>query len=144
MDRRSFLAISSTVLVATPSFGQDQSTNRHDGNWWKDLNVLTKFGYVIGYAEGSEKADINWAYRECRTKVTVKYLAGIQKVNDFSGITIGQSIEGLDQFYDDFRNTRILSKDAITIVKAQISGTNQKEIDDGLQIMRKTALGPNY
>jgi hypothetical protein len=144
MDRRSFLAISSAVLVATPSFGQDQSTIRHDGNWWKDLNILTKFGYVIGYAEGSAKADATWAYGQCRTKVAAKYLSGLQKVNDFSGIAIGQFIEGLDQFYNDFRNARILSTDAMMIVKLQISGTNQKEIDDDLQIIRKEALNPSY
>jgi len=128
----------------TPSFGQDQSTSRTDGNWWNGLNSLAKYGYVIGYGDGSVKADATWAYGPCKTQVTAKYLAAVQKGNDYSGITIGQLIEGVDQFYKDFRNTRILTTDAMMVVKQQISGFSQKQIDETLQTLRQTALDPRY
>jgi hypothetical protein len=144
MNRRSFLAISSAALVAAPTFGQDRSALRHDGNWWKSLNNLTKYGYVAGYAEGSEKADATWAYGECKTKVTTKYSDAVQKGNDYSGMTFGQLIEGVDEFYKDFRNTRILTRDAMMVIKQQISGISQKEIDETLQVLRQTALDPRY
>jgi hypothetical protein len=144
MNRRLFLALSSATIMASPSLGQDQSTARTDGNWWNGLNSLTKYGYVVGYANGSAKADATWAYGLCKTQVTAKYLAAVSKGNDYSGITIGQLVEGVDQFYKDFRNTRILSSDAMMVVKQQISGVSQKEIDEFLELIRKTALDPSY
>jgi hypothetical protein len=144
MDRRTFLSLSPAVLAVNPSFGEGQSTDRTDGNWWKGLASLAKYGYVVGYADGSEKADATWADGECKTLVTAKYLAAVQKQNDYSGITIGQYVEGVDQFYKDFRNTRILETDAMMIVKWQISGADQNVIDESLQTLRKIALNPNY
>lgn len=144
MNRRTFLAVSSAALVTSPGFSQDQPSLRHDGNWWKGLNSLTKYGYVAGYAEGSQKADDTWAYGECKTKVTAKYLSAVQKGDDYSGMTFGQLIEGVDAFYKDFRNTRILTTDAMMVVKEQISGLSQKQIDEELQTIRQTALDPRY
>ena len=144
MDRRSFLLAFSAALIANPSFGQDSTQSRTDGNWWKGLNVLAKAGYVIGYADGSAKADASWASGLCRKQVPAKYMTAVQKGNDYSGITIGQYVDGVDQFYKDFRNTRILATDAMMIVKMQISGVRQKEIDDDLQTIRQTALDPRY
>jgi hypothetical protein len=144
MDRRSFFLASSAVLLATPSFGENQPADRTDGNWWRGLAILTKGGYALGYADGSSKADAVWAEGECKTLVRAGYRAGVQKANDYSGITVGQLVEGVDQFYKDFRNTRILATDAMMIVKMQISGVDQKVIDDSLQTLRQIALDPRY
>jgi hypothetical protein len=144
MNRRSFLTASSATLVVAPSFGQDQPTTRTNGNWWNDLNALAKYGYIVGYADGSSKADATWASGLCKTQVPAKYMAAVQNGNDYSEFTIGQLVEGVNQFYKDFRNTKILTRDAMMVVRQQISGVPQKEIDEGLEFLRQLALNPQY
>jgi len=144
MNRRSFLAVSSAALMAAPSFGQDRPATRTNGNWWNALNDLAKYGYIIGYTDGSSKADATWADGLCKPQVPAKYLAAVQNGNDYSEFTIGQLVEGLNQFYKDFRNTKILTRDAMMVVRQQISGVPQKEIDEGLEFLRQTALDPRY
>lgn len=144
MNRRSFLALSSSSLMVAPSFGQENPTARTDGDWWKNLNSLAKYGYIVGYADGSSKADATWAFGLCKTQVPTKYLAAVQKGNDYSEFTVGQLIDGVNEFYKDFRNTKILARDAMMVVKQQISGVPQKEIDEGLEFLRQTALDPRY
>jgi len=45
------------------------------------------------------------------------------------GITNGQIVEGLNLFYDDFRNRQIKLPDAAYVVRKQILGASKKEIE---------------
>jgi len=45
------------------------------------------------------------------------------------GITNGQIVDGLNLFYDDFRNRQIKLTDAIYVIKKQILGASKEEIE---------------
>jgi hypothetical protein len=52
------------------------------------------------------------------------------------GITVGQLNEGLNLFYNDFRNKQIKLFPAIFLVKKQISGTSSEEIEATIEWLR--------
>jgi len=60
---------------------------------------------------------------------------GLYKFNVFN-ITIGQLNEGLDLFYNDFKNKQIKLSSAIYVVKKQIEGASVEEIDTLSQWLR--------
>lgn len=45
------------------------------------------------------------------------------------GITNGQIVDGLNLFYDDFRNRQIKLTDAIYVIRKQILGASKEEIE---------------
>lgn len=49
---------------------------------------------------------------------------------------VGQYLDGIDSLYADFKNRNILINDAFYIVKKQINGSSQKEIDAILIYLR--------
>lgn len=51
-------------------------------------------------------------------------------------ITTGQIVEGLDKLYEDFKNRRIKIQDAIYVVKKQIRGATEEEVEGILQYLR--------
>jgi hypothetical protein len=54
-------------------------------------------------------------------------------------VTGGQLVDGLDSFYGDFRNRRILVYSAVWLVLNEIAGTPQDELDKMIQSWRKNA-----
>ncbi len=53
-----------------------------------------------------------------------------------SRVTVGQIVEGLDEFYKDWRNTRIRIRDAIEYVLMEAKGKDGREL---LRFLRKDA-----
>ncbi len=51
-------------------------------------------------------------------------------------ITAGQIVAGLDKLYEDFKNRRIRVQDAIYIVRKQIKGASEEEVEAALQYLR--------
>jgi hypothetical protein len=51
-------------------------------------------------------------------------------------VSVSQLVEGLNQFYKDFKNTQIKISDAIYVVKKQIRGASNEEIEAILQWLR--------
>jgi hypothetical protein len=51
-------------------------------------------------------------------------------------ITTGQIVEGLDKLYEDFKNRRIKVQDAIYVIKKQIRGETEEEVEAVLQYLR--------
>jgi hypothetical protein len=54
-------------------------------------------------------------------------------------VTVGQQVEGLDVFYKDYRNRKILTINAIWIVLNEIAGTPRSTIDTLIENSRKHA-----
>jgi len=55
----------------------------------------------------------------------------------FSHVTNSQIVDGLDKFYADYRNRRILIYRATWIVVHMMAGSPQKELDDMLDYERQ-------
>jgi hypothetical protein len=52
------------------------------------------------------------------------------------GITNDQIVDGLNKFYEDFRNRGILLGHAIYVVKKQIKGASPEEVDAVCEYLR--------
>ncbi|MGH9822017.1 MAG: hypothetical protein ACREDR_01990 [Blastocatellia bacterium] len=57
-----------------------------------------------------------------------------------SEVTAGQVREGLDRFYKDYRNRRILVQNAIWLVLNSIAGKPQADWDKMVENYRKNAV----
>jgi len=131
--------------------GQDTSTKDSDnGYWWVSQTETYKLGFVKGYVlamvNASDRvtfmclADKNGgvipkeypgetALRVCSQTPTATLF-------DFSGIRIGQLVEGTDDFYKDFRNKGVNLTAAMFYVRDELKGKPAKELEDELNVFR--------
>jgi hypothetical protein len=119
-----------------------ETGDAHNAYWWKSLNVSEKSIYVLGFAEGSAIADSNWAEIQRRSKTKLPNSSAIQDGDDYSGVRVGQVVDGLDEFYKDFLNAQIHVRDAIYIVKERAKRTNPKMFEELTQGLRQLAAKP--
>ena len=118
----------------------------HNGFWWKELSGTAKSFYVTGFVEGNGKADLYWrvAKDSIKARFTPEVKAGLKNINDFSQVRFGQFVDGLDEFYKDYRNTSIHVDDAICHVRDEIKGAGEKYLEDDLRTLRQNAAQPGY
>ena len=139
MEKRRLKRIILTVLVAALGLSVPlRSQEQHDGNWWikdsnkgddKDLHQLLYVqGFLAGMDEGLGKLDthiianhLNEKDNKCVLEVVDAYKT-LAKYTD--GITVGQTWDGLNDFYKDYRNRSISVPNAIDLVLRQIKGEN--------------------
>jgi hypothetical protein len=62
---------------------------------------------------------------------------------EIAKITNGQIVEGLNQLYSDFKNRQIILQEAIYVVKKQISGASDEEIQAIFEYLRATESDRN-
>jgi hypothetical protein len=117
------------VLCLSPVRADDE---RRDGNWWNMMSTSQKNNYVIGFFDGMDmgvflgEPSIIVAGKASEAKVAE--LQVIQKRYDaaakkyFENVTKGQVVDGLDEFYKDFKNRSITAIWGIHIVVHQIAG----------------------
>ena len=125
-------AITAALLVLSASVRTEEV--RRDGNWWNGLNPTTKLAYVTGFFDGlSPGKDFAMPLIDGRntqvsrqttlneiTLVTKRFNARMAKY--FSPVTNDQLVDGLDEFYKDFKNRSILLGSAVNVVVRQIAG----------------------
>ena len=58
---------------------------------------------------------------------------------NYSGLRAGQLVDGVDEFYKDFRNKNILVDVAMRYVKDELRGKTDKELQDELATFRQSA-----
>lgn len=129
---------------------------RLDGYKWTSLNKakdkIWKLGWAIGFYDGVNQAAIEsigslivpgFTVQGTIFEVdpTIKERVGrtadlLRKKLDFSGITFSQMVDGLDNFYKDYRNMTVLAQEAIWIVKLELRGAPQDFIDEEARILR--------
>ena len=132
-------------LVAMQPILAVAEENRRDGNWWRDQNGFIRSGYVTGFLDGMDLGR-NFSYwnfakddkmTTCMGKVLESYAD--YRSRYFEKVTSGQLVDGLDSFYDDALNRRILLPDALWLVVNVIAGTQQEKIDLMLKTWRHNA-----
>jgi hypothetical protein len=118
------------LMMLAPS-GQAQSD--WDSQFWtaksKDLKLVYIMGFIDGRSEGTNEAA--GALGTTILDPRVSKLA--------SKITAGQMLDGLDDFYKDYRNARILVRHAIEYVAMEAEGKDGSKL---LQYMRQEAAKP--
>jgi len=131
-----------------PAALQAQTRDRRDGNWWIGQSSLAKLNYMVGFFDGMELGS-KFSYwdlpvqkdkREadtCQDKTVRSYHQNQKKF--FSNVTNDQIVDGLDTFYTDYRNRRIMVDAAVWLVVNGIAGTPQKELDKMIESWRRNS-----
>ena len=137
------------LIFTTPGSGDIFKNN---GNDWRGLEVSAKIYYVTGFIAGSRAVSEGYDSYECTldSKADEKFLSVYSKkelkgmcliiketrrLNIFD-ITVDTIVKGLDQFYSDYKNRSIKMKDAVYVVKGQIEGRSEMDINHILLYLR--------
>jgi len=103
--------------------------------------------FIQGYIDGLSRADkLVRMYFDIQT-LKVKDGAQADTVTshfNFYNITYGQLTDGMDAFYADFRNKRILLDYALMYIRDQIRGVSAAELDIRIENMRKATTNPDH
>jgi hypothetical protein len=133
-------------LCLTASLSRNQEYDRRDGNWWSGINRVSKAYYLAGFLDGMELGNSFslWGidkngkdYKEVSAQVTTSF--SDYRTKYLSHVTNIQLADGLDTFYSDSRNHRILVHNAIWLVLNQIAGTPETEMQSLIENCRKNA-----
>ncbi len=119
--------------------------NRRDGNWWINQPESGRGWYVLGFFDGMElgRSFSYWGILladkndECLRKIQRSY--GERNLKYMADITAGQVVDGLNEFYKDYRNRRILIIEGTWIVVNEIAGTPRADLDKMIENYRKNA-----
>ncbi|WP_455231008.1 hypothetical protein [Geopseudomonas aromaticivorans] len=109
------------------------ASDRRDGNWWLQLDEVSKIFYVVGLIDGSElgkklstygcfddQEDFSSKEAECLSPILSSYNKHVERF--IAGKPNKQFLDGLNSFYADYRNRNILTHDAILVVFRSIIG----------------------
>jgi hypothetical protein len=136
-----WLALILIVSLGAPVWAEN---DRRDGNFWLSLDAPAKLAYLVGFYDGMllgkdfsywglEKAAISVVGTQTVTSfnnMTAKYMANV---------TTRQLADGLDAFYSEFRNRKILINNAVWLVANQIAGTPKATVDQMIETFRRNA-----
>ena len=122
-------------ITATCAFGQTKDLSEQDGSFWQQQSQTFKVGYVEGYIDAMDAAQINTAVM-CAFQLKLASdsdggkacISNAQALN-FANIKVGQFVEGMDAFYKHFRNTQYPIHAAMRLVRDQIIGRPVEDID---------------
>jgi hypothetical protein len=143
---RAVFGVLFALLGAVSTNGVENAPTRN-GYWWLSLDHLERIMFIQGYIDGLSRADkmvrldIQLQILKVRNESNLEF---VTKEFDFYAITYGQMVDGIDVFYGDFRNKRILFDYASLYVRDQIRGGSEKELQDRIESMRKATTQADY
>jgi hypothetical protein len=136
------------ILLSVFAVYVQAQAERRDGNWWVGETLDVKLNYAVGFFDGM-KLGYNFSYwgmtKESDKKVMTPCMSDVNKsfsdYSDkyFSNVTNDQLVDGLDNFYKDYRNRKIKVPDAVWLVVNSISGKPQSEMDKMIEKWRQSA-----
>ena len=106
------------LLLCLPLHAQSD----FDGNFWIPKNQDVKIMYVVGFVDGRNDG-ITDAAEALGTKVDNPRVSKLG-----SEVTVGQVIEGVDEFYKDWRNRAVLLRDAMKYVADEAQGKDDSKL----------------
>jgi hypothetical protein len=124
---KNLLSFALAVTICTTAFAAPQQKDHpaegpppiHNGLWWQSKAKLFRDGFITGYKSGS------------------MHDAGHPlDLNQFPAVEL---IDGLDKFYNDFRNRNILVDDALNYVQDQLRGVPDDKLNVEILKMRAAA-----
>src|ERR1051325_2299741 len=108
------------VLSVRPARSQD---TRRDGNWWRTVRLEGKTSYMLGFFDGLilGRNFSTWNLKGKDGKLGIAEGSRvISSFQEYYGLmkdaSNNQFVDGLDKFYGDYRNRRIMVSDAVWIV----------------------------
>jgi len=117
---------------------------RRDGNWWREMEAPAKLTYMTGFFDGMDLGNnfSYWGIPDYKTNRTGQPTIDSYKTMSakfLTRVTSDQIADGLDNFYEDFRNRSILTHNAVWIVLNMISGKPEDEMQKMVENFRKNA-----
>ncbi len=120
-----------------------------DGGWWTQMTEGEKLKYIAGFMDGAdyelrvfdyalllEQRDpktLSWSPERARILIAAGKTATKQMNVDLGNVSAGQLVAGLDKLYADYRNARIATKDALTVVFRSMALSLEPLIDGSWQ-----------
>lgn len=115
-----------------------------NGNFWLTQTPASHVDYILGFTEGMQlgRNFSEWNWDATSKDGQYKAVAALNSYNAetqkyMSNIAVGQIVDGLNQFYSDFRNRNIMIHDAVWLVLEQIAGTPDSQLN--LESWRKNS-----
>jgi hypothetical protein len=105
-----------------------QAQSDFDGDFWITKNEAVKVSYVLGFIDGRNDG-INDAADALGTKIDDPRVAKLA-----SRVTLRQIVDGVDEFYKDWRNRKVLLRDTMQYVEDEANGKDDSKL---LLVMRK-------
>jgi hypothetical protein len=114
---------------------------RHDGSWWvSSVDRGIKLGYVAGIIDGTiavcKTVAVDAGRDFCAQNsalITLTPMGGAY-------VTNGQMVDGLDHFYQDYRNQSVFVTSAMVYVLLELQGTNPQVLEQ----YRRTLLNTTH
>ena len=141
------------ILVLTGTGAARGQEITHDGYWWVSESQTFKLGFATGFAmamTGSSDAAVFRCLAAKNGGIMPEKYPGIEAwtacaqapeiaMLSYSNLRMGQLVDGVDEFYKDFRNKNILVDVAMRYVKDELRGKTDKELQDELATFRQSA-----
>lgn len=134
------------LIVLTVATGPElllAQDRRLDGNWWQSHDHLTKTVFVVGFSQGMVlgRNFSYWKFMNDRAR-QICLNAVVESFDEFQSkfmekVTGGQLTDGLNSFYQDYRNRRIMVYDAAWLVLNEITGTPREKLDSMIEGFRR-------
>jgi len=129
------------LMPATPA-----RNNQRDGNWWLAQTEGLKVGYMVGFLDGIAlgRNFASWQFMDdpqseaCLKKVLLSSIEYEKKY--LSNVKVGQLVDGLNDFYSDYRNRGIAIDRAVWLVLNGIAGTPKEKVERMIEAARKNAI----
>ncbi len=137
-----FLAAVNNVSGAVKDVGEE---NGYD---WGKKSESEKLGYATGYIAGAGEAAHMLGLLAGFLFPGGKEPEGLQRnyevfVRDLapvaSGVTVGQVMHGLNEFYEDYRNMQIKIPEAVSVVCMEVKGVAKDEVERKTRVLRMPA-----
>jgi hypothetical protein len=113
-----------SLLLCPPLYAQSD----FDGDFWIPRTQDAKLMYVMGFVDGRNDG-INDLAEALGTTIADPRVSKLG-----SKITTGQMVDGVDEFYKDWRNRKVLLRDAMQYVEDEANGKDDSKL---LLVMRQ-------
>jgi hypothetical protein len=148
--RMGFALVLMALAGTSVAHGQEIT---HNGYWWVDQSQSFKLGFATGFAIAMTGNSDAAAFRCIAAKhggTIPEQYPGNEELSacmqspevaalNYGGFRVGQLVEGVDEFYKDFRNKNILVDVGMRYVKDELRGKTSKELEDELAGFRQSA-----
>jgi hypothetical protein len=116
-------------------------TTALNGESWRGGEIGIKRAYVGGFLDASELHRVQLREVQKISKEASDYVEGFEKNNpDISGVKIDTIVEGVDRFYEDYRNRKIHAAYALRIVSLELTGHASAEVEAETLKLRRLSV----
>jgi hypothetical protein len=126
-------------LVASLNAAQEEGSTRGYA-FWNNVTDRFKSGYLMGYldAEKIDRITLDENVKPVCGDAGKAWIEAFDRKNPVvpENITRRQVKEGVDEFYKDWKNQRVLVPLAIQVVELQVAGRPRAEIEDATRNAR--------